>query len=317
LKNNRFVLQDQKISRIGKPRALLYNSLMNEFELINTYFMHSRANGDDAAILNTPPNHSLVTSIDTLVEGRHFLATAAAFDIAYKTLAVNISDIAAMGARPKAFLLSLTLPEINESWVKDFSAGLYSIANQFELEHIGGDLTKGPLSMSCVIFGEAPIDKALKRSGAQAGDTIYVSGVLGDAAAALHDKGLDQTRLNRPLPRVELGLALRDIATSCIDISDGLVQDLQHILTASNKGAIINTNLIPFNNSLEHALNGGDDYELCFTAPSHFQKKLEELSKELSLPITTIGTVQDQKELIILDKNNNPIDLAQNGYQHF
>lgn len=290
---------------------------MNEFELIHTYFMHSSANGDDAAILDIPENHSLVTSIDTLVAGRHFRESAEPYDIGYKTLAVNLSDLAAMGAKPNAFLLSLTLPELNEAWIKGFCEGLYALAHQFQVEHVGGDITKGPLTISVVAFGEVPQHSALTRSGACVGDDIYVSGVLGDAAIALHNSAYDQTRLNRPLPRIALGLALRDLATSCIDISDGLAQDLQHILTASAKGADIHSENIPHSGNLEHALSGGDDYELCFTVPPNTREIIAKLSQQLSLPLTRIGTVQSDPRLRILTKDNHMLDYKQNGYQHF
>ena len=229
---------------------------MNEFELINTYFMHSPANGDDAAIINPRAGYSLVTSIDTLVENHHFHKTTDAYDIGYKSLAVSVSDIAAMGAKPTAFLLSLSLPTIDESWLKAFSRGLYAIANQFTIEHIGGDITRGPLTISSVAFGEVPKGQALRRDGAQVGDDIYVSGFMGDAAAALNDSTLNQTRLNRPLPRVELGIALRKIAHCCIDISDGLAQDLNHILTASGVGAQLTASTIPHHHDLQLALTG-------------------------------------------------------------
>lgn len=290
---------------------------MNEFELINAYFMHSGANGDDAALIDPAPGHSLVTSVDTLVEDRHFRATACAYDIGYKSLAVSISDIAAMGAKPTAFLLSLSLPVLDELWVKQFSDGLYAIAKQFNVEHIGGDLTRGPLVISSIVFGEVPQGQALQRNGAQVNDDIYVSGHLGDAAAALHNTSLDQTRLNRPLPRVVLGMALRRIANSCIDISDGLAQDLQHILTTSGVGAQLIEPTIPYHSSLDLALTGGDDYELCFTAAIEHRTTIDNLAQQLQLPLTRIGTIMADQQLTILDANHSPLKLNLDGYQHF
>ncbi len=290
---------------------------MNEFELITTFFMHSSANGDDAAVVDTRPGHSLLTSIDTLIEGRHFRATDNAFDIGFKSLAVSISDLAAMGAEPTAFLLSLSLPRIDERWLMQFSQGLYDIANQYHMQHIGGDTTKGPLTISSVVFGQTPTEHILQRRGAQIGDAIYVSGLLGDAACALHDVSHDQTRLKRPQPRVELGMALRKIATSCIDISDGLAQDLGHILKASHVGATLLAENVPQHSSLALALTGGDDYELCFTAPKAQASRLKILSQQLNLPITCIGSITNTQQLEIIDAQNNLITIDREGYQHF
>lgn len=290
---------------------------MNEFELINTYFMHSDANGDDAAAITVHPGNQLLTSIDTLIAGRHFLETADPFDIGFKSLAVSISDIAAMGAMPCSFLLSLSLPNLDEKWLSAFSQGLYHIADQFGMQHIGGDMTKGPPAISCVAFGQAPTNKALKRSGAHVDDGIYLSGKIGDAGCALRNKSYDQTRLNRPQPRVELGMALRDIATSCIDVSDGLTQDLQHILTASHVGALLCADTIPHSGMLQQALCAGDDYELCFTAPNKCDTQLQAIAAKLDIPITRIGHITTDRNLLIIDKKNNALDLTLDGYKHF
>ena len=224
---------------------------MTEFELINHYFNRSTRNGDDAAVIDVPDGYSLVTSIDTSVEGKHFLQDANAADIGYKTLAVSISDIAAMGAEPTACLLSLSLPAVDNHWLEQFSRGFFEAANAYHIELIGGNTTQGPLVISTVLFGIVPKHKALMRAGAQLGDRIYATGCLGDAAAALHDNMRDQSRLHRPTPRVNVGLAIRDLATSCIDISDGLAQDLQHILTASHKGAVLYADRIPQQSTLQ------------------------------------------------------------------
>lgn len=290
---------------------------MNEFELIHTYFQKSVRNGDDAAIIKVPEHYSLVTSIDTSVEGRHFTKHTHPSDIGYKSLAVSISDIAAMGALPTACLLSLSLPTADKEWLDAFSQGFFSAAENYSIELIGGDTTQGPVVISTVLFGLIPKQQALMRSGAQLNDRIYVTGCLGEAAAALHDKTRNQTRLNRPLPRVNIGLAIREFANSCIDISDGLAQDLQHILTASNKGATLYADAIPHQSTLQYALTGGDDYELCFTAPPIFDKQITRISNELNLPITCIGAIDNSLTLTLLDKNDQHININLNGYHHF
>ena len=290
---------------------------MNEFELIHHYFQKSIRNGDDAAVIDIPEGMSLVTSIDTSVEGRHFTKNADPADIGYKSLAVSISDIAAMGAQPTACLLSLSLPPVETAWLEAFSRGFFELANSYNIELIGGDTTQGPLVISTVLFGIAPKHKALMRSAAQVGDHIYVTGCLGNAAAALHDKTRDQTHLNRPIPRVNVGLTIREFAHSCIDISDGLAQDLQHILTASNKGAVLYADKIPHQSTLQQALTGGDDYELCFTAPPLYNKEIARISNELNIPITCIGDINTSLVLKVLDKNEQSMDINLSGYQHF
>ena len=280
---------------------------MTEFDLIENYFMRSTYNGDDAAIVETPPGHQLVTSIDTSVEGRHFLQSTPPHAIGYKALAVSISDMAAMGAAPSTCLLSLCIPTTDAHWLSEFSNGFFQVANQFSIELIGGDVTEGPCVISTTIFGTAPHGTLLKRSGAQVGDAIFVSGILGNAGAALQNPTLDQTPLNYPQPRVALGIALRDIATSCIDISDGLLQDLGHILKASHVGADVQVDAIPHTSSLECALTAGDDYELCFTSPH----------QNLDLPVTKIGVVTNTHELRLLDQNGQQLPFQDKGYQHF
>lgn len=290
---------------------------MTEFEIIQQYFQRSSRNGDDAAIINVPKGHQLLTSIDTSVEGRHFSKEASPRDIGYKSLAVSISDMAAMGAQPTACLLSLSLPAIETTWMDAFTEEFFALAKQFSIELIGGDTTKGPLVISTVLFGLVPTGTAVMRNGAHLGDDIYVTGSLGDAAAALHDQTFEQIRLNRPIPRVNLGIAIRTFATSCIDISDGLAQDLQHILTASKKGATLYADQIPHQSTLCYALTGGDDYELCFTAPPSANHKINHLSKELQLPITHIGKIDASLTLKVLDKNDRTLDISLAGYQHF
>ncbi len=290
---------------------------MHEFDIINTYFMCSPANGDDAALIEVTPQHSLVSSVDTSVAGRHFATNANPFDVGYKSLAVSISDIAAMGAKPTAFLLSLSLPTADKAWLSAFSEGLYTVANSFHLEHIGGDLTKGPLVISSVVFGEVPLGRALKRHGACCDDDVYVSGILGEAGRALHDLNYDATRLNRPEPRVALGIALRDIAHSCIDVSDGFTQDLQHILDASGVGATLFAQHIPHCGSLDRALTAGDDYELCFTAPLSARLRIQTLSKQLGLALTRVGVITRERGLVVMDQHGQPLAIKLEGFQHF
>ncbi len=287
---------------------------MTEFEIIQRFFARSARNGDDAALLTTREGYTLVTSIDTLVAGCHFPLNTSPADIGYKSLAVSLSDMAAMGAEPTAALLSLTLPSADATWLTGFSEGLFELADQYAVELIGGDTTRGPLAISTVLFGLVPTGKALLRSGANVNDDIYVSGVLGSAAAALRYPVLNQTPLNRPSPRIKLGIALRDTATSCLDISDGLLQDLGHILKASHVGAHVTIEDVPIDPTLktyiipDHLhLSGGDDYELCFTAPEQVRTRLATLSQSLALPLTRIGKIVA----------GNDLNVTLLGYQHF
>lgn len=296
---------------------------MKEFELIERYWgrpilhaeRHPLANGDDAALTTIPHNHALVTSLDTLVVGRHFLTDTNPEDIGYKSLAVSLSDMAAMGANPLSLLLGLTLPAVDSDWLASFRAGLDTLLDLYNMDFIGGDTTQGPLSITTVVNGLVPTGQALTRSGAKIGDDIYVSGQLGNAAKATElllanapCPAAYLTALNRPTPRIDLGIALRGIATSAIDISDGLASDLPHILKASNCGANINETAIPTTQDLTLALTGGDDYELCFTANPNQRAYIQTLSKQLNLPLTKIGSVRSQGQ---------PFDVHLRGYQHF
>ena len=317
-----------------------------EFAIIKKYFTRPSAHadlsiGDDAALVRVAAGMQLAISSDMLVVGTHFFADAAPYDIGWKALAVNVSDMAAMGAQPKWATLAIALPEINEAWLAEFSRGFFACADAFNVDLIGGDTTRGPLNISVTIMGEVPICKALRRDGAKIGDDIWVSGTLGDAALALailqkryaidtnwHEDELQKWApcLHRPQPRTALGIALRGIATSCIDISDGLLADLGHILTASNLGAEIHLEQIPVSlYNLNHlndvtvqqcALAGGDDYELCFTAPKNAQEKINSLSKQLNLQITCIGSTRADIGLQATYKNNQ-IKLLQQGFDHF
>ncbi len=315
---------------------------MSEFNLIHQYFTRDTPSadlgvGDDAALIRVRDGHQLAISVDMSVAGTHFFSDAAPFDIGWKCMAVNISDMAAMGAAPKWATLAIALPEIHEHWLTEFSRGLFSCADQFGVELIGGDTTRGPLNITIQIMGEVPIGQSLQRSGAQAGDDIWVSGHLGSAALALrHLQNITQlpapdaadclTRLYRPNPRVSLGLALRNIAHSCIDVSDGLLADLGHVLTASGLGAVIEFSDIACHQFLaarhddpviqESILAGGDDYELVFTAPESKREVIQELAKKLNLQLSLIGKTTENRALKVTYKQQ-PLNLSKQGFNHF
>ena len=317
----------------------------SEFNLIQQYFTRPSPQadlgvGDDAALVRVSEGNQLVISTDMSVAGTHFLHDCAPYNIGWKALAVNVSDMAAMGAQPKWATLAISLPEVNQDWLAEFSRGFFACANSFNIDLIGGDTTRGPLNISVTILGEAPAGKALKRSGAQVGDDIWVSGQLGSAALGLaHLQGKVQLTnklvneldtclkaLNTPSPRTALGLALRGVATSCIDVSDGLLADLGHILQASNLGAAIDLEKIPcielLKNNLDHPqfqellIVGGDDYELCFTAPQTKREEINALSKQLNLQISLIGKTRIDTGLQV-DYKNNQITLLKQGFDHF
>ena len=322
----------------------------SEFNLIQQYFTRPSPQadlgvGDDAALVRVSEGNQLVISTDMSVAGTHFLHDCAPYNIGWKALAVNVSDMAAMGAQPKWATLAISLPEVNQDWLAEFSRGFFACANSFNIDLIGGDTTRGPLNISVTILGEAPAGKALKRSGAQVGDDIWVSGQLGSAALGLaHLQGKVQLTnklvneldtclkaLNTPSPRTALGLALRGVATSCIDVSDGLLADLGHILQASNLGAAIDLEKIPcielLKNNLDHPqfqellIAGGDDYELCFTAPQTKREEINALSKQLNLQISLIGNTRiasiSNTSGLQVDYKNNQITLLKQGFDHF
>lgn len=316
--------------------------MASEFDLIARYFTrpahHTALSvGDDAALISTNEQMELAISVDMLVAGTHFFHDADAYKLGWKSLAVNISDMAAMGANPRWATLAIALPEINEPWLAEFSRGFFNCADAFNVDLIGGDTTRGPLTISVQIMGETPIGKAIKRSGAKAGDDIWVSGNLGSAAlglAHLQKKmnipasalSICLDALNAPTPRVTLGLALRSIANSCIDVSDGLMADLGHILKASGLGASIELSLVPCHDFLrenltnpayqQYVLAGGDDYELVFTAPESQRDNIHQLSKVLNLPLSLIGQTAQQSSLNVTF-NNEKIDLSKKGFDHF
>ncbi len=346
---------------------------MGEFELIEHYFKRPERTvartklvqlgiGDDCALLQPRVNTQLAISSDMLVEGRHFFADVDPAALGHKALAVNLSDLAACGAQPIAFTLALALPEANEPWLAAFSQGLFALADAHGCELIGGDTTRGPLNICVTVFGEVPIangqSQALLRSGAQVGDDIYVSGHLGEARLALEvmrgnvsvgDAVFAQVRqrLERPTPRIALGLALRGIATSAIDISDGLLGDLGHILKRSNVGASLEISVfnamklaafhaidtrastqIDHKNSKNHDLNlentligyilaGGDDYELAFTAPPAAWAQVEAAARAAQTQIVRIGHIEAGVGLRLVDKSGNTIQNQWKSFDHF
>lgn len=304
---------------------------MAEFSIIDTYFNRQNKNsvdlgvGDDSALLTPPLQQQLVICADTLVAGRHFPLDTDPHAIGWKSVAVNLSDIAAMGATPHSILLALSLPQIDHDWLKAFSQGLYDCCDQFGVSLIGGDTTQSPhLTLSVTALGWVEIGKAVPRSGAKPGDLICVSGTVGDAAFGLKHLGHElQQRLDYPTPRCTLGQALKGLANSMIDVSDGLAQDLGHILKASQVGATLGLEKLPISPALQalndeqrwqYALAGGDDYELCFTiSPQNYEKLLQ---KHLDVSISIIGSIQQQHGLTF-EKDGVDHSLQFNGYQHF
>jgi thiamine-monophosphate kinase len=324
--------------------------MSTEFNLIKQYFTRPTAQtalgiGDDAALIQTSTDHQLAISSDMSVVGTHFFQNTAPYDIGWKSLAVNVSDLAAMGANPKWATLAIALPEINPDWLSAFSAGFFDCADAFNIDLIGGDTTRGPLNISITIMGEVPMGKALTRRGAQLGDDIWVSGYLGHAALGLAHLQLkiklpDEIRdtaiaaLHQPQPCVALGLALRDVANSCIDISDGLLADLSHILKASRAnltgneamGATLQLEKISCSATLQNRLQepiiqqailaGGDDYELCFTASSNQRKTIAAIAKQLAINLTRIGEINESGNLTVQFEQQN-INITTLGYDHF
>ena len=285
----------------------------------------------------------LAVSTDMLVEGRHFFADVNPQLLGHKALAVNLSDLAASGARPLAFTLALSLPRADTQWCQAFADGLFALADQHQCELVGGDTTQGPLNICVTVFGEVPAGQALLRSGAQVDDDIWVSGTLGDARIAL-DALLRQhalppavlaqarQRLEQPTPRIALGMALRGVATSCLDISDGLLGDLNHILQASHVGARIDANITrsllqarrhPLMAALAVSridactLAGGDDYELCFTAPSHAQSAVRAAAAQAGVAVTCIGRIEAERGVRVMAPGGQQLPLRFAGFDHF
>ncbi|WP_439448038.1 thiamine-phosphate kinase [Stenotrophomonas sp. ATs4] len=293
--------------------------------------------GDDAALLQPRANEQLVVTADTLNSGVHFPAETAPFDIGWKTLAVNLSDLAAMGARPAWCTLALSLPEASEEWIESFADGFFALADQHGTALIGGDTTRGPLSLSVTAMGQVARGQALRRDRAQVGDDIWVSGTLGDAAGALRlwqqgalnvatatllgDYEALRLRLLRPTPRVTLGLRLRAFAHAAVDVSDGLLADLGHIAAHSGVGAQVDSDALPISSALREllgrddardcALRGGDDYELCFTAAADQRDSLHYVAESLELPLTRIGRIVEGQGVQVDG------EASEGGYQHF
>lgn len=323
---------------------------MGEFDLIERYFKRPARGaalgiGDDCALLQPTPGHQLAISSDMLVQGRHFLSTVDPAKLGHKALAVNLSDLAACGAKPLAFTLALSLPRADETWLAGFSQGLLALADAHGCELIGGDTTQGPLNICITIFGEVPVadgrSQALLRSGARSGDDLYVSGAVGDARLALEvfrgtvSAPADvfdaaRARLECPTPRVALGLALRGVASAAIDVSDGLLGDLGHILKQSGVGATVDVEMaaslvvsrssapqIPAEQWRAWALAGGDDYEILFCAPALMRDAVAAAAQSCQTAVTRIGRIDAEPGLRLLDGQGQPVPNTYTSFDHF
>jgi thiamine-monophosphate kinase len=319
---------------------------LSEFELIDRFFRRPARRavlgvGDDAALLAPTAGCELAVSVDMLVAGTHFFADVDPESLGHKSLAVNLSDMAAMGATPRWALLAGALPDADAAWIGAFARGFFALADNYAVDLIGGDTTKGPLNLCVTILGEVPAGQALRRSGTRVGDAIFASGRLGDAALALaHQRGnvtltaAELADCNRslfwPMPRVELGQRLRGVATAAIDISDGIVGDLGHLLEASGVGATLRLSALPRSPALETRLSGGeralalacllaggDDYELCFTAPLHMAAQIGALAEHLDLPLTRIGSVEARAGLVVLGEDGRALAALPQAFDHF
>jgi thiamine-monophosphate kinase len=330
--------------------------MLSEFSLIDRFFARRAAAarppdaageslgiGDDCALLVPRTGEMLAISTDMLVEGRHFLADVDPEALGHKTLAVNLSDLAAMGAQPQAFTLAFALPRADEAWLAAFSEGLFALAGRYGCELIGGDTTGGPLNLCVTVFGSVPPQAALRRDAAQPGDDIWVSGTLGDARAGLgihrgewsadaSDTALFRRALEWPEPRVPLGLALRGLAHAALDLSDGLAGDLLHILERSRVRATVDVDAVPRSAALRRlapavqqrcTLAGGDDYELCFTAPATARTAVESAGRAVAVPVTRIGTISalqmadDRPAIDWRNAAGAPLTLTLQGFNHF
>ncbi len=318
-----------------------------EFSLIDRYFTHQTRHtllgvGDDAAMIRVRRGHVLAISADMLVEGRHFFKGADPEALGHKTLAVNLSDLAAMGATPRWATLAVALPKVDDRWLAAFTRGFMRLARAHEVDLIGGDTTRGPLNLCVQIMGEVPAAKALRRDGARVGDDVWVSGALGDAAMAVAARSnkirlskpqlvAASRRLDTPTPRVKLGMALRGIARSAIDVSDGLLGDLGHICKRSRVAAVVELDALPRSVLLravaEHPLtqgallSGGDDYELCFTAPVAKHAAVLRAGTRARVPVTRIGRIVQAPAgatgVAVVDGNGLPLRITQRGFDHF
>jgi thiamine-monophosphate kinase len=319
---------------------------LGEFDLIARWFTRpvrraALGVGDDCALLQPTPGQQIAVSTDTLVEGRHFLSTIEPDRLGHKALAVNLSDLAACGAAPLAFTFALTLPRVDEAFLAGLARGMLALADAHDIELVGGDTTGGPLAIGLTVFGEVPPGQALLRSGARPGDQLWVShpvgGGLGDARLALEvfrgrlalpgdDFERVRARMECPTPRVALGLALRGVATSAIDLSDGLVGDLGHVLARSRVGATVDADALPASPVLaaqpvdrrrEFALAGGDDYELLFSAPAAHEREVRAAAAQAGCDATRIGSVDAEPGLRLVDGQGRALRLTLAGYDHF
>ncbi|PSW19636.1 thiamine-phosphate kinase [Photobacterium sanctipauli] len=319
----------------------------NEFDLIAQYFERQAVNrsdvplaiGDDCALLEVPVGSQLAVSTDSLVAGTHFLADADPVRVAHKALASNLSDLAAMGATPAWVSLALTMPEPDEPWLAKFCEGFFALAEYYNVQLVGGDTTKGPLSITLTVHGFVPQGQALTRYGASSGDWIYVTGNLGDSAAGLavllgqaelEDKQLAETLVERHFmaqPRVLTGQALRKVASAALDISDGLVSDLGHILKRSGLAAVIEVDKLPLSpelkafeplqdKALQLALTSGEEYELCFTVPEQNRGAVETALAHTGVSATCVGQLRPGSGITLL-RDGNPLDWQLQGYDHF
>ena len=335
------------------------SSPLGEFDLIQRFFkagadaMHPNDEkvialgiGDDCALLKPAAGEEIAITSDMLVEGRHFFVNANPELLGRKALAVNLSDLAAMGAKPIGFTLSIALPNVDIAWLEAFSKGLFAVANQYSCPLIGGDTTAGPLTISITAFGSIPSGKAIRRSGAKVGHDIWASGTIGDARLALaalrHEITLPESdlkqiehRMHNPTPRVELGMTIRELASAALDISDGLLGDLHHILKQSQVSAKVFLDQIPKSETLQKqsediqnqfAASGGDDYEICFTAPTEKRDVIDEISTALNLPLTRIGSITEKvgavEKLSLFNKNGDLLDETKSAallksFDHF
>ena len=316
--------------------------MASEFELIARHFTRPvrRATlgvGDDCALFAVAPGQQLAVSSDMLVEGRHFLSTVAPERLGHKALAVNLSDLAACGAEPLGFTLALALPRGDEAFAAGLARGLFALADVHGIELVGGDTTAGPLNLCITVFGQVPPGQALLRSGARPGDELWVSGLLGDARLALEvfrgtlslpGEAFDTVRraMELPQPRVALGLALRGLATSAIDLSDGLLGDLAHVLRRSGVGAQVQLDALP-RSAVLHAqpaalqqqclLAGGDDYELLFTAPAARRAEVQAAAQRAGVAVTRCGVVTAGSALQVLDAAGRTVQTDLRGFDHF
>jgi len=318
--------------------------LETEFDIIHHYFTRQPCRrddvltgiGDDAAVLKVPPERELVVCMDTLIEGVHFPMGTPAAAVGHKALAVNLSDLAAMGAEPSWATLSLTLPEPDSTWLEDFAKGFFALASRHGMQLIGGDTTHGPLAVTVQAHGYVPPGQALMRAGAKPGDRIYVTGTLGDAALALRLPGNAQADLRRrleyPEPRLDAGILLRGLASAAIDISDGLLADLDHLLETKGLGASLKIEELPLSAAFSAAwprfakqgatyyeipLSGGDDYELCFTVPERHSAEVERQLGSLSCGCTRIGLIEERPGIRCLLRDGGSYQPAATGYRHF